>query len=90
MENAKDLLLKTGFLAVKVTPKAPKDAVLGLKSDANGKPELQVKLRATPEDGKANAALICLLSETFDLPKSVLEITRGLTSRQKMIALRRN
>lgn len=88
MENAKALLLEQGFLAVKVSPKAPKDAILGIKPDVNGKPELQVRLRAVPEDGKANAALLALLAKSFDLPPSALEITRGLTSRQKMIALR--
>jgi uncharacterized protein (TIGR00251 family) len=86
MENAKDLLLNHGFLAVKVTPKAPKDVVFGFKPDANGKPELQVKLRAAPEDGKANEALLRLLAAAFEIPVSTLDITRGLTSRQKMIA----
>jgi uncharacterized protein len=90
MENAKDLLLQQGVLAVKVTPKASKDAILGFKPDANGKPVLQVKLRVAPEDGKANEALIRLLANAFNMPPSALEITRGFTSRQKMIALRTN
>jgi len=86
MENAKDLLLKQGVLAIKVTPKAPKDAILGFKNDVSGKPVLLVKLRAAPEDGKANEALLRLLAAAFEIPVSTMNITRGLTSRQKMIA----
>ena len=84
MENAKELLLNTGKLAVKVTPKARSEVIEGF----NAAGELVVKLRAAPEDGKANAALIALLAEALGLSKSRLELIRGGTNRHKVIALR--
>lgn len=82
MENAKEMLLKTGRLPLKVTPKARTEAIEGLSPAG----ELIVKVRAAPEDGKANTAVIALISATWDIPKSRLEITRGHTSRHKTIA----
>lgn len=84
MENAKEMLLKTGKLALKVTPKARTEGLEGL----NAAGELVVKVRTAPEDGKANEAVIALLAQAFDLPKSRLEIARGLTSRHKTVAYR--
>ena len=39
------------------------------------------------EDGKANEAVIALLAREFGIAKSRLSIARGLTSRNKVIAL---
>ena len=84
MENAKDLLLTTGKLAVKVTPKARKEGIEGL----NAAGELVIKVRAAPEDGKANTAVLTLLADAFGLPRSRLEVARGAAARHKIIALR--
>lgn len=84
MENAKELLISTGRLALKVTPRARTEAVEGL----NAAGELVVKVRAVPEDGRANEAVIALLSASFGLPKSSLSITKGSTGRYKIIAYR--
>lgn len=84
MEKAKEMLLATGKLALKVTPKARTEGLEGL----NAAGELVVKVRATPEDGRANDAVIALISENFGIPKSRLEITRGHASRHKTISYR--
>lgn len=84
MENAKDLLLSTGQLALKVTPKARQEGVEGI----NAAGMLVVKVRAMPEDGAANAAVIGLLAAQFGLPKTSLTITKGVASRHKIIAYR--
>ena len=84
MENAKEMLLSTGQLALKVTPKARTEDIDGLNTAG----ELVVKVRTVPEDGKANEAVIALLSKAFGIPKSQLEITRGGTSRHKTVAYR--
>lgn len=68
------------YLSVKVTPKSHKNQITGWE---NG--ELKVRLRAIPEKGNANEALLSFLAETLNLPKSSLEITQGLTSRHKRI-----
>lgn len=86
MENAKDILMKTGKLAVKATPKAHQDRLDGLIHDENGAPVLKLRVRAVAADGQANAAVLALLADAFDLPKSSLSIIRGETSRHKVIA----
>jgi uncharacterized protein len=46
---------------------------------------LVVSLRAAPDRGKANAALVCVLADHFKVPKSSIEIRSGLTSRRKIV-----
>ena len=48
---------------------------------------LKAQVTAPAEDGKANAAVIDLLAETWRLPKSVFAVTRGATSRDKVISI---
>jgi uncharacterized protein len=87
MEKAKDLLLQTGQLRLKVTPRAAREAVDGFVEDARGSQVLNVKVTVVAEDGKANDAVIALLSKQFGIAKSRLSIVRGVTSRQKVLAL---
>ena len=82
MENAKEMLISTGKLAIKVTPRARTEGI----EPPNASGELVVKVRVAPEDGKANEAVIALISKEFCIPKSRLEITRGATGRHKIIA----
>ena len=84
MENAKEMLLTSGKLALKVTPRARSEGLEGM----NAAGELVVKVRVAPEDGKANAAVITMISKAFGIPKSRLEIDRGALSRHKIIAYR--
>ncbi|MFZ4541635.1 MAG: DUF167 domain-containing protein [Rickettsiales bacterium] len=84
MENAKEMLLQTGKLPLKVTPRARGEGIEGL----NAAGELVVKVRVAPEDGKANDAVITLIAKAFDIPKSRLEIIRGTASRHKVVAYR--
>ena len=44
-------------------------------------------LRAKPHDGEANAALLELLSEHFQVPKTSVKILSGLSSRHKLVEL---
>jgi len=41
-----------------------------------------------PEDGRANAALVALLAEHFNVPKRALRIVHGYTSRQKIVEIK--
>ncbi len=47
--------------------------------------ELTVYLREKPHDGEANAALIKLLSDYFDVPKTSITIKAGAKSHHKVI-----
>jgi uncharacterized protein len=84
MENAKEMLQTTGKLALKVTPRARSEGIEGM----NAAGELVVKVRAVPEDGKANKAVITLIATAFSIPASRLEIIKGNTSRYKLLRYR--
>ncbi|NET01295.1 MAG: DUF167 domain-containing protein [Sphaerospermopsis sp. SIO1G2] len=48
---------------------------------------LIVSLKSSPVDGKANAELLKLLANKFNVPKSSVKIKSGLSSRQKIIEI---
>ena len=70
------------LIEIKVIPNASKTEFI--KTETGYK----VRLQAPPVDGKANEALIELLSKEFGVPKRDIEITKGATSRRKTIAIR--
>jgi uncharacterized protein (TIGR00251 family) len=72
------------LLRVRLTPRAGRDAIEGFRVGPDG-PHLKVRVRAVPEDGKANAALIELLAATIGLAKSSLSISTGASSRLKTV-----
>ena len=76
----------TGVLVpVRLTPKAGRNRIDGVKADADGTRRLKVSVTAVAEGGKANAALINLLAQSWDLPKSALSIKSGATARTKTL-----
>jgi uncharacterized protein (TIGR00251 family) len=76
-------------LAVRLTPKAAKNVINGWARDAAGVPYLKVSVTATPDKGKANEALIGLLAQEWDLPRSRIALVRGKTDRNKVLILHR-
>ena len=46
---------------------------------------MRLRVTSPPENGKANAAVIALLADTLGVSKSKIRITRGHTSRDKVI-----
>ena len=66
--------------AVKVHPRAKKNAITGQVGDA-----LKVALTAPPVDGKANAACIEFFAKLLNVPRSSVTIAAGQTSRNKVI-----
>jgi uncharacterized protein YggU (UPF0235/DUF167 family) len=62
---------------VVVTPKASRNRI---KLDGT---DIRVYVTTVPEDGKATAAVIKLLSKAIGVPKSRLTLVRGATSRRK-------
>jgi uncharacterized protein (TIGR00251 family) len=73
-------------LTLRVTPRAKADAIIGWRCAARD--ELDVRVRAAPEDGKANAAVIKMLARSLGIPKSAIELVRGHTSRTKVVAFK--
>ena len=66
--------------AVKVHPRAKKNAITGEVGDA-----LKLALTAPPVDGKANEACIDFFAKLLNLPRSSVTIAAGQTSRNKVI-----
>jgi uncharacterized protein (TIGR00251 family) len=70
------------LLSVKLQPRASKDEI--------GEPfggELRIKVTAPPVDSAANEALIKLLADRLDCPRSRVELIRGATSRHKLLLM---
>lgn len=74
-------------LIVHLTPKASHTKIEGWAVDEKGQKILRVKVSAVPEDGKANEALIKLLSKTLHIPQSRISLMRGMTSRIKQLEI---
>ena len=66
--------------AVKVHPRAKKNAITGEVGDA-----LKLALTAPPVDGKANEACIDFFAKLLKVPRSSVTIAAGHTSRNKVI-----
>ncbi len=66
--------------AVKVQPRARKNAITGEVGDA-----LKLSLTAPPVDGRANQACIEFFANLLDVTRSSVTIASGETSRNKVI-----
>ncbi len=68
--------------AIKVHPRARKNAITGMVGDA-----LKLAITAPPVDGKANQAVIEFFAELFAIPRSSVTIASGETSRNKIVRI---
>jgi uncharacterized protein (TIGR00251 family) len=75
-------------IQVKLTPKAAKNAILGWRRDVDGQPVLKVAVTAVPDKGKANEALIALLSKNWGIAKGENVLLRGATDKNKALLLK--
>jgi len=66
--------------AVKVHPRAKKNAITGQVGDA-----LKLSLTAPPIDGRANEACIEFFAKFLKVPRSSVTIASGQTGRNKII-----
>ena len=68
--------------AVKVHPRARKNAITGTVGDA-----LKLALTAPPVEGKANQAVIEFFADLFQISRSSVTIASGETSRNKVVRI---
>jgi uncharacterized protein len=68
--------------AVKVHPRARKNAITGVVGDA-----LKLALTAPPVEGRANQAAIEFFADLFSIPRSSVTIASGETSRNKVLRI---
>jgi len=66
--------------AVKVQPRAKKNAILGELGDS-----VKISLVAPPVDGRANQACLKFIAELLNVPRSAVTIVSGETNRRKVI-----
>lgn len=74
---------KGSALAVRVTPRASRDEIVGVLSDGT----VKIHLTAPPVDGKANESLIRFLAGVLDVSVSRIEVVAGDTGRDKLISV---
>lgn len=74
--------MSSARLALKVSPKASRNAVTGWRGDS-----LKVSVTAAPERGKANQAVIDLLAEVLAVPRSAVRVLRGESSQDKLVEI---
>ncbi|TAH34730.1 MAG: DUF167 domain-containing protein [Alphaproteobacteria bacterium] len=74
-------------LAVHCTPNARQERIGDIVADADGNYALKIAVTVPPEDGKANKAVIALLSKNWKLPKTSISLLRGDTSRHKKLLI---
>ncbi len=65
---------------IKVKPNSKQQQIT---EEADG--SLTIRLKSPPVDGKANAELIKLLADKFEVPKSAIVIKSGISSRNKLV-----
>ena len=66
---------------IRVTPHAKQNKVV------ENEDVLRVYTTVAPENGRANSAVIELLAKHLDVPKSRIKIIKGLTARDKVVAI---
>jgi uncharacterized protein len=75
--------LNGNLLAVRVTPKASRNDIIGLYVASHGAMSLAVKVTAVPDKGLANAAVMKILAKALKVSKSSFKLVKGQTDRNK-------
>lgn len=72
---------------VRLTPRGGRDAFEGAEKLSDGRSVLKARVRAVPEDGKANAALEGLLAGELGIARSHVAVVQGKTARLKTLSV---
>ena len=69
-------------LRLRISPGARRSAVVGRHGEG-----WKVRVAGAPERGRANDALVELLSRTLDVPQTSVQLVSGATARDKVVEL---
>ena len=72
------------ILALEVQPNSSRDAITGINQ---WRSRLQVSVQAQAQKGAANRAVEKIIASHLNINQSAVVITKGLTSRQKMMRI---
>ena len=70
-------------LAVRVTPRADKNQIVGMLNDGT----IKVQLTGDPGDDQSNGTLVAFLAEVLAIPASRLEVVAGEGGRDKLVSV---
>jgi uncharacterized protein len=70
-------------LAVRITPRASQNQIVGLLNDGT----IKVHLVSDPSDDELNVELLSYLAEVLGVPKSRVEIVAGENGRDKLVSV---
>lgn len=74
-------------VTVRLTPNGGRDAIDGIEADAQGERHLKVRVRAVPEKGLANKALVAIVAKAAGVAKSAVTLVSGETQRKKILRI---
>lgn len=74
-------------LWLRLTPKGGRDAIEGVEALADGRMVVKARVRAAPEDGRANQALIELIAKALRVSRGSVSIVSGHTGRLKKLSI---
>lgn len=75
------------MLSVRLTPRSAKEEIGGVWRDEKGLDWLQVSVRAVPEKGRANAALVKFVAGRLGVPARDVVLEAGDTNRLKRLRI---
>ncbi len=70
----------TARIRVQVTPRAARSELLGWRDGV-----LRLRVTAPPVEGRANEAVVRLLSAALGVPRSRVAVVSGMSGRQKLV-----
>ena len=68
-------------LKIKVIPRSPRSEIAGTMADGT----LRVRIKAVPEDGKANRELCAFLAKHYGVAGDKVELLAGAASTRKLV-----
>jgi uncharacterized protein len=74
-------------IAVRLTPKASSNRIGESRTLPDSTEQFAIYVTAIPENGKANDAMLKLLSKHLGIAKSRLAVIKGATSRDKLVEI---
>lgn len=75
------------LLYIRLTPGAGQEKLVGIWADDKSGVWLSASVRAVPDKGKANAALVKLLARRLDIPAGTISLEMGDTNRLKRLRI---
>ncbi len=69
-------------ISIRVKPNSKENQV-----EETGPNELLVRVKAPPQENKANQEVVKILSKYFQVPRSRISIVSGLQSKQKIVKI---